>query len=407
MKTSNKSVHFFNPGHETAVAMGTNAYTPDAAVCRMMSDLSLLPLWYGDPGDYVLTSQAEAAIRFVDSLPSALRPEPVPISAEKLCRMISSTPFDAAPWGISPHSLRIFEKLSAQGAPIAVPLWNKAYRSLTHRETAALCLQKIRQKLPDAISVSGPCFCGDFEAIDTYMKNHRPPFLLKMPFSCSGRGLYPITESLCDEKAKQWTYGALKKQGVVSIEPMLEKVCDFAMEFYADGEGSVRYEGLSVFETLPKGTFTGGQLGSPEELQKSVNVYIPKNMLETVRENVILVLKEVLGNSYRGYVGVDMLVYRREGGYAIHPFVEINLRYTMGLVACRLSRDLVHPSSQGRFVISFEKKGEALRTHRSLQKKYPLRLENGKIRSGYFSLCPVTDETNYRASVLLSDSLRH
>ena len=58
MKTSNKALHLFNPGHETAIASGVRNYTPDAVVQKMMSDLSLLPLWYGNEGDYVLTSKA-------------------------------------------------------------------------------------------------------------------------------------------------------------------------------------------------------------------------------------------------------------------------------------------------------------------------------------------------------------
>jgi len=36
-----------------------------------------------------------------------------------------------------------------------------------------------------------------------------------------------------------------------------------------------------------------------------------------------------------------------------------------------------------------------------LQMQYPLVVEAGRIRSGYFNLCPVTDSTNYRAYVLV------
>ena len=82
-------------------------------------------------------------------------------------------------------------------------------------------------------------------------------------------------------------------------------------------------------------------------------------------------------------------------------FIEMNLRYTMGLVACELSRQLIHPASLGRFMISYEKKGTALRTDGLLRQQYPLQLSDGRIRSGYFSLCPVTAETSYRAGVLI------
>ena len=37
------------------------------------------------------------------------------------------------------------------------------------------------------------------------------------------------------------------------MEPLYNKVSDFALEFYADGAGGVRYTGLSVFLTTARG----------------------------------------------------------------------------------------------------------------------------------------------------------
>ena len=83
---------------------------------------------------------------------------------------------------------------------------------------------------------------------------------------------------------------------------MLEKICDFAMEFYADGENGISYEGLSIFETQTKGMFSGGWLGHAEFLQKFLTIYISEETLAAVREAVTLTLKEILGNVYRGYL---------------------------------------------------------------------------------------------------------
>lgn len=399
MKTSNKALHLFNPGHETAIASGVRNYTPDAVVQKMMSDLSLLPLWYGNEGDYVLTSKAETAKRFIESLPPDLQPSLHPVSDKETCRLTAS--LDASPWGLSPHSLHLFEKLRKRGAPLSIPAWKEIYHTLTHRRAAAYGLRETLQRLPGLPSISIPCFYETGAAVKTHIKTHPPPFLLKTPFSCSGRGLYPIMSTMADKKAMQWIEGALRRQGAVSIEPMLEKVCDFAMEFYADGENGISYEGLSIFETQTKGMFSGGWLGHAEFLQKFLTTYISEETLAAVREAVTLTLKEILGNVYRGYLGVDMLIFRHNKAYAVHPFVEMNLRYTMGLVACELSRRLIHPASQGRFMISCEKKEAALRTDGLLRQQYPLQLSDGRIRSGYFSLCPVTAETSYRAGVLI------
>lgn len=399
MKTSNKALHLFNPGHETAIASGVRNYTPDAVVQKMMSDLSLLPLWYGKEGDYILTSDAETARRFIESLPPDLQPSLYPVSDKEICRL--TVPLDASPWGLSPHSLRLFEKLQKRGAPLSIPVWKEIYRTLTHRRAAAHGLRKTLQRLPGIPSLSIPCFYETGTAVKTHIETHTPPFLLKTPFSCSGQGIYPIMGTTTDTKAIQWIEGAVRRQGAVGIEPMLEKVCDFAMEFYADGANGITYEGLSVFETQTKGSFSGGRLGHPEVLWKYLTTYIAEETLTAVRKVVTLTLKALLGNVYQGYLGVDMLIFKHNEGYAVHPFIEMNLRYTMGLVACELSRRLLHPASQGRFMISYEKKGAALHTDMLLRQQYPLQLADGRIRSGYFSLCPVTAETNYRASMLI------
>jgi hypothetical protein len=227
-----------------------------------------------------------------------------------------------------------------------------------------------------------------------------PPYLLKMPYSCSGRGLYWLRTDDLDEPSLRWIGGVLKKQGQLSIEQALDKVCDFAMEFESDGNGRVMYQGLSVFDTLPKGPFSSSLLGSPALLRKQILSYVSENRLREVQEAVTTVLTETLASVYQGYLGVDMLIYRRNGAYLIHPMIELNLRYTMGLVALQLSRRLMHPAAQGRFVIACDAPGTAYASHLQMEKTHPLRLAGQKIRSGYFSLCPVTTETQYRACII-------
>ena len=86
------------------------------------------------------------------------------------------------------------------------------------------------------------------------------PFVLKTPYSSSGRGLLWVEKRKPDTKTKNWIQGAFNKQGMISIESGLDKVQDFAMEFYSDGQGTVRYEGLSVFNTEERGSYTGNIL---------------------------------------------------------------------------------------------------------------------------------------------------
>ena len=96
-----------------------------------------------------------------------------------------------------------------------------------------------------------------------------------------------------------------------------------------------------------------------------------------------------------------MICRTQNGGYAIHPCVEINLRMNMGVVARLIYDNYVCDGVQGRYVIEYyAKPGEAWHSHLALQEKHPLYLENGKVKSGYLSLTPVENNTSYQAYIL-------
>jgi hypothetical protein len=347
---------------------------------------------------------ADTASRFLSSLPQTLSSPAMPVTPADVHRYAAGgEPLCAAPWGLSPQSIRFFESLAKQqGVTLVIPPWREAYTRLTGRNTAAECLRRLQTVLPETASIVPPSFCTTPDEIRQFISVYPPPCILKMPYSCSGRGLYWIENSGLTDASLQWIAGALKKQGQVSIEPALDKVCDFAMEFESNGNGRVTYQGLSVFDTLSGGTFSSCLLGRPETLSGRLSPYIPETLLQSVQDAVTALLTETLGGIYRGCLGVDMLVYRRDGAFAIHPMIELNLRHTMGWVALQLSRRWIHPSAQGRLVIASESSpGAAYATHLQMEKTHPLQCEDRKIRSGYFSLCPVAPETRYRACLFI------
>ena len=45
--------------------------------------------------------------------------------------------------------------------------------------------------------------------------------------------------------------------------------------------------------------------------------------------------------------------------------------------------------------------GELLREHIVQIEENPIEIEDGRFKKGYFSLCPVTENTVYRASIML------
>ena len=402
MKISNRKIHWFNPGHENAVLTDNPHYTPSASVCKMMSDLAILPVWYANECDYVIINEAKEASRFLLSQPTCLRPSATPIQPSGL---FISEPVEAAPWGLSPHSIRFFETLRQQNENIIVPPWKENYKELTGRQTALSCLAEICTLLPNAFkSLTLPQFCTTIEEIRDFITKFPPPYILKTPYSCSGRGLHQILTRDLDLQTTRWIAGALRKQGTISVERALDKVCDFAMEFESDGNGKIWFKGLAIFNTLQKGTYYGNALGSQECLEKQLADFISIKYLLEIQDVVAFILAEKFSSVYRGYLGVDMMVYRNSNMYAIHPLIEINLRNTMGLVALQLSKRLIHPSSRGHLIIAYNKeKNKTFTFHLQMKEKYPLQLSDSKIQSGYLSLCPVMNETQYLAYIIINN----
>lgn len=144
-----------------------------------------------------------------------------------------------------------------------------------------------------------------------YLILQNAPFILKTPYSSSGRGLLWLPERKLTTKDRTWIEGALNKQGCVSIECALDKYQDFAMEFYSDGNGNIRYEGLSVFGAEKKGAYSGNVLGEQTYLE-SFFVENFGDKFQQLKETVGEAIRQIYGNIYTGYLGVDMLVYRKK-----------------------------------------------------------------------------------------------
>ena len=402
-------LHLFNPGHEMEILCGKSHYTPPYTVQKMSADLELLPIWYGGAGSYTLVRNQKAS-QFVSLLPKDFRPS---LSSPMILNLMMKElyrrkkkgekpklpPLTSNIWGISPRSIDIFKELKQAGMDIEIPEWKEEYALLTKRQTSAVCLEYLQKNIPITPYIVIPEFFSDIEDLKKYVAEKTPPYIIKTPFSSSGRGIYWLENNILDSRATGWINSALKKQGDVSVEPALNKVMDFAAEFYSDGNGNVNYVGLSIFDTQPQGQFDGCMLGIQEKLFQRLNEFISPEDYMFLVEQVCLILKDVTGSYYRGFMGVDMLIYKTDdGNYAVHPFVELNLRYTMGLVAIQLTNYFIHPESQGMFRIkSFVY--DAYKEHLRMQAESPLIIEDGLIRSGYLSLCPVGPDTRYMAII--------
>jgi hypothetical protein len=396
-------IHYFNPGHETAVLNASKYYRPPGMVAKMQEDLALLPQWYASPGDFVFTEKNIPN----DLLPFALHPSPVDF------------------WGISPQSVHYFETLNKQyGLQLQIPEWKDEYRFLGSRFAAQKALASLMEAIPEIDKTILPQFYSDLESVENVVlptptlpegrekvgfRSLLPPFkegrggwLLKSPYSSSGRGLLWLSPGKLPQSERQIISGMLKKQSQVSLEKALDKRLDFSMHFEITREKETRFIGYSIFQTNAKGAYESSLLANQDILEKQITDLINKQLLQKVRETLTGILQEMYAPYYTGNLGVDMLAYFSDDQFRLHPCVEINMRKSMGYLAIRLFENHICPASQGRFFVEYHKISQSLNEkHAALQKQYPLKTEDDRICSGYLSLCPVTEITNYLAYILV------
>lgn len=397
-------LYIFNPDTDMALANNEENYMPPASARQMAQDLALLPVWYASPGSAVLAPSDYNAdylqmVKRMFSISIQLVTEPeLPDYAES--RII--------PWGWNPA----FRKRMLKGGitECMLPTLNdlSKYRMLSSRShVLSLCRFLECSEAADYI-------CGDHrmiegnekgeftEALVTDFKNG---YVFKSLWSGSGKGLRWCRDGLMKSTA-DWCNRQLAEYGSVMVEPIYNKVGDFAMEFYSDGRGKTRFIGYSRFVTDDKGAYRGNLLVSDMEVEQWLERYVPRQAIVCIRERLQQGLKAIYSKQYTGPLGVDMMVCSEEKGgrhpYAIHPHVEVNVRMTMGIVAHQFYKNFVTPGCEGLFSVEYNPSNKELRAqHEKDTFNYPLVIKDEKLLSGYLPLVPVTPKSQYRAFVCL------
>lgn len=393
-------VHYFNPAHETAVQNASPYYTARASMLSMKRELAFLPAWYAADGDVVLIEE-RALDSYYTYLSEYLPSLPRPILTNKLKYGYK----DAAVclWGISPQAIHYFGQINKEyELNLHTPSWNERYTYLNGRQAARDCLQELIVCQPEISSSIIPQFFTSLDEIEHAVNRSSSQLLAKAPYSSSGRGLLWLPVEGLTRTERQILHGMLKKQGSVSLEVVLDKQIDFAMEFLTDGKGGVEFAGYSLFYTNSKGAYLGNYLGSQKNIEQQLTEKIPLSLLDATKNSLKTILSEKYAFDYKGCIGVDMLLYKSEQGYALHPCLEINMRYNMGFLAVSLSDNYLHPQAQGKFYIDFcAEEGDVYKKHSQMLEQFPPQFDGGRLLSGYLALCPVNESNHYWAYALI------
>ena len=319
------TLHIFNPEHDIALAANLSNFTAPHAGRQLRHDLGFLPAIWATDG-YVLVENVEDAQR--DFARVMHRQFERFVEKRQLAKLDIT---HVEPWGWD-LALRSF--LMRYGVA-AVPTEEEIaeIRDLSHRKHAVDLLRELEFE-----GTTGKSWRAETTVeVKQALRNHRQ-IVVKAPWSSSGRGIRFIDNEL-NEYQDRWIRNVCAAQGSVVIETYSHKVKDFGMEFESDGQGQVRYLGLSLFHT-ENGAYTGNILAAEEEKQEMINLYISENLLCKIREKICAYLGALYKGRYTGPFGVDMMVVRGEDNdtFLLNPCVEINLRRTMGHVALELSK---------------------------------------------------------------------
>ena len=385
-------IYVFNPDADLALADNRPTYVAPETVRQMSRDLALLPFWYAEEGSGIrVVSQDEAA--FVKRMDECFRRNIVPVSSKEIHRLGK---IKWMPWGWTPALCRSLMEEGIDEACLPPEGALAEWRKLASREQVSAWLDELGETgnmRAESVNLK------DLPACRTYAEEH-PAVVFKAPWSGSGKGLRWCRGNFTPD-VEGWCARLLRKHGLVTAAPVYDKVEDFALEFYADGQGNSRFEGYSLFATTSGGAYAGNLLLSDEEVERRVEAYGLGEALRWVRARILEIAAKYTG-SYQGYWGIDMMVCRDSDAkhYGLHPCVEVNLRMNMGVVAHKLYSRLLLPGSIGRLVIDYlPAPGAMYARHREDREHHPLRMEQGRVGEGCLALTPVTRQSHYRAAL--------
>ena len=331
------TLHIFNPEHDIALASNlTNFTAPRAARC-LRSDLGYIPVLWAEDGDAVLVDDVAYAERLRQDLSKSLNATLPNVRFVTKALLGNLELSSISPWG---WDKALCSELCRNG--ISLDLYPsqselEIIRALSHRELGVKLLTELRV----LGTVGESIVCHDEDDVIRYLENHKQ-IVVKAPWSSSGRGVRMVRIGDYESKLSRWVKNMLKRQGALVAEPYYNKVEDFGMEFFSDGNGALIYSGLSLFKT-EQNAYRGNIIASEQVKQSLINHYISMDLLEDIKEKIQVVLGQWLKCKYKGPLGVDMMIVKDylTWGYFLHPCVEVNLRRTMGHVALSLSSIMV------------------------------------------------------------------
>ena len=328
-------LHIFNPEHDIALATNVKRFTAPHAARQLRSEMGFLPALWASDGDMVMVDDIKAAVHRLNRLKRyAANVSLVSLSNAPSLQLLQHHLDEIEsiePWGWDSGVAEILQKAGLPQKLIPHTKHLEDIRQLSNRCWAASnLLPEVRRA--DDLMMGESWYIKDFNELSLKVSDSEC-YVMKAPWSSSGRGIRYLTHPDHWLRNQTWARNIIERQGGIMVEPYYNKVKDFGMEFLAHADGSVTYEGLSLFQTI-NGAYSGSIIDTEAEKQMILERYVPAQLLETTRNTICEVLSHNLKNRYQGPLGVDMMIVTdADNQLRLHPCVELNLRRTMGHVA--------------------------------------------------------------------------
>ncbi len=374
----------FNPEHDYALADNQPQYVPLRSAAQFACDCASLMRYLSDGESTVCDAYRHVGQEFQKNF--------APLGNAGLITKVT-------PWGWDAAVVYQLKRMGIPGALLPSDEQLAKIRALAHRKTTVAAMEFLRDASlhPDAYPVS-PDYLTDIQQVKEYVEKV-PHALFKSPYSGNGRG-HLYAHHVCTPTFLRQCEGVLKRQGGILAEKQYHVVQDFAMEFTCC-QGTVTFVGYSLFKTERYG-YAGNLMMPDESILRELSLYINIVLLWETQSLVSEFLSREVAPYYDGNAGVDMFVYQEDGVYKLHPFVEVNLRKTMGLAAHEVYARRCHPDARGTFRIAYMPSADSMRQfHENQLVESPGSLEDGLWRSGAFFLTPIHADTSYAVVVEL------
>ncbi len=391
-------IYIYNPTSEMALANGTISYMPPKNLQKFEEDLAFLPSFFASNEDAVIINKNpdEEFLALWQKLGlSKLTYLPVnelkaPIKYNYLC-----------PWSWNQVVHHKFKSILPYGSDDFKSSpnynWNPEHKDFFSRNTANRIQKIISQSFSNHKTVYIPTPAINIHTYDELIVwlEKNPKAIIKMPWSSSGRGIHIVNNDINKTTNHEWIKGAIKQQGFVTTEPLLDKVFDFSFQLNIKQNGEIENLGYSFFINDKKGHFIGGNINWPHK-QDELSSFLNENTLKEASNILIEGIKTINPHHfYEGPIGVDAIVYlNKNNELRIHPCVDFNWRYNMGLININLPRFIEDTSIGKWFVDSFKPEEWNLFINKNNKEK-PLILTNNKISSGFINMTPPNSNAKF------------